>query len=391
MPNLLRAGAAVVAHGGGPTPVINASLAGVIEEARLHIGRLYGARYGVEGLVADSFINLLDQPADLVEQVALAPGSALGSCRMTVTPEHYERILDVFRKRDVRWFFYNGGNGSMYLAQQVGLAAKAAGYELQAIGIPKTIDNDIAETDHTPGYASCARFFAHAVRDIGADLRALRGRVTFVETLGRNAGWIVAATALARCAEDDAPQLVYLPERPISEDQLCADVERVFKRLGWAVVAVCEGQMNEKGQPFGADQLPPDGFARTLSGNLAHTLAQLVQRRTGIRTRSEKPGLLGRSSVAYVTAMDRDEARLCGQAAVRAAVAGESGKMVTLLREPGTGYRVTTGLAPLEKVAYDERLLPASWIAPAGNDVAAEFLDWVRPLTGPVAPHARFA
>ncbi|HWR51740.1 MAG TPA: diphosphate--fructose-6-phosphate 1-phosphotransferase [Bryobacteraceae bacterium] len=391
MADLLRAGAAVVAHGGGPTPVINASLAGVIVGAREHFSQLYGARQGVEGLLAESFIDLLDQPADLVERIALAPGSVLGSCRMTVKPEHYERVLEVFRKRDVRWFFYNGGNGSMYLAQQVGLAARAAGYELQVIGIPKTIDNDIAETDHTPGYASCARFFAHAVRDIGADLRALRGRVTFVETLGRNAGWIVAATALARCAEDDAPQLVYLPERPISEDQLCADVERVFSRLGWAVVAVCEGQVNDKGEPFGADQFAPDGFARTLSGNLAHTLAQLVARRTGIRTRSEKPGLLGRSSVAYVTAMDRDEARLCGLAAVRAAVAGESGKMVTLIREPGQEYCVTTGLAPLEKVAYDERLLPESWIEPAGNGVVPAFLDWVRPLVGEVAPHARFA
>jgi 6-phosphofructokinase 1 len=372
---------ALVAHGGGPTPVINSSLAGVVDEARRAGLRLLGARNGIAGVLEERFIELLNQP---IEAIALAPASALGSCRITVDATDYERILDVFRKHDVRYFFYNGGNGSMYLAWQVGRAAEAAGYELRVIGIPKTIDNDISGTDHTPGYPSCARFFAHAVRDIGADIRALPGRVTFVETLGRNAGWIVAATALARCRDGDPPHLVYLPERPISENQLCADVERVYAGLGWAVVAVCEGQMNEKGEPFGADLFAPDGFARRLAGNLAHTLAQVVARRTGLRTRSEKPGLLGRSSVAYVTAADRAEARLCGRAAVQAALAGETGKMITLLHEPGV-----TGLAPLERVAYTERLLPGHWIAPAGNDVDPAFLEWARPLIGNVPAHAR--
>jgi 6-phosphofructokinase 1 len=301
-----------------------------------------------------------------------------------VAANDYQRILDVFRKHEVRCFFYNGGNGSMYLAWQVGRAAEAAGYELRVIGIPKTIDNDIADTDHTPGYPSCARFFAHAVRDIGADIRALPGRVTFVETLGRNAGWIAAATALARHRDDDPPHLVYLPEHPVSEDQICADVERVYARLGWAVVAVCEGQMNEKGEPFGADLFAPDGFSRRLAGNLAHTLAQLVARRTGLRTRSEKPGLLGRSSTAYVTAGDRAEARLCGRAAVEAALKGKTGRMITLLHEPGA-----TGFASLERVAYTERLLPGEWISGSGNDVAPAFLEWARPLIGPVPPHAQ--
>ncbi len=384
-------GAAVVAHGGGPTPVINSSLAGAVEEARrAGISSLLGARNGIAGVLEDRFIDLFAQPPDLIEAIAQAPASALGSCRISVAPGDYDRVLDVFRKRDVRYFFYNGGNGSMYLAWQVGRAAEAVGYELNVIGIPKTIDNDIGETDHTPGYASCARFFAHAVRDIGADIRALPGRVTFVETLGRNAGWIVAATALARHRDDDPPHLLYLPERPISEDQLCADVERVFRRLGWAVVAVCEGQMNDKGEPFGADLFAPDGFARRLAGNLAHTLAQLVAKRTGLRTRSEKPGLLGRSSVVYVPPVDRAEARMCGRAAVEAARRGETGKMVTLVREPGCEYRCDTGLVELEKVAYAERLLPREWIGAAGNDVEPGFLEWARPLVGEVAPHAAF-
>jgi 6-phosphofructokinase 1 len=351
----------------------------VVDEARRAGLRLLGARNGIAGVLEERFIEL-DRPVD---DVALAPGSALGSCRITVNAGDYERILDVFRKHDVRHFFYNGGNGSMYLAWRVARAAETAGYELRVVGIPKTIDNDISETDHTPGYPSCARFFAHAVRDIGADIRALPGRVTFVETLGRNAGWIAAATALARHHEDDPPHLVYLPERPISEDQLCADVERVYSRLGWAVVAVCEGQMNDKGEPFGADLFAPDGFSRRLAGNLGHTLAQIVARRSGLRTRSEKPGLLGRSSVAYVTAEDRAEARLCGRAAVRAALAGDTGKMVTLLRDPGA-----TGLASLERVAYTERLLPPEWIGPEGNDVGPAFSEWARPLIGAVPAHA---
>ncbi len=384
-------GAAVVAHGGGPTPVINSSLAGVIEEARrAGIGTLLGARNGIAGVLEDRFIDLFAYPRERIDAIAQAPGSALGSCRISVQAGDYERVLAVFRKRDVHYFFYNGGNGSMYLASQVGRAAEAAGYELRVVGIPKTIDNDICETDHTPGYASCARFFAHAVRDIGADMRALPGRVSFVETLGRNAGWIVAATALARHREDDPPHLVYLPEHPISEDQLCADVARVYTRLGWAVIAVCEGQMNDRGEPFGADLFAPDGFARRLAGNLAHTLAQLIAKRTGLRTRSEKPGLLGRSSVAYVPAVDRAEARLCGRAAVAAAIAGETGRMVTLVREPGPAYRCTTGLADLEKVAYTERLLPREWIGAGGNGVEPAFLDWARPLIGEVPPHPGF-
>jgi len=387
----MKSGVAVVAHGGGPTSVINASLAGVIEQARAEgISSLLGARNGIAGVLEDRFLDLFAQSPERVEAIAATPSSALGTSRMSVADADYERIIDVFRRRGVRWFFYNGGNGSMYLASQVARAAQAAGYELCVAGIPKTIDNDIAGTDHTPGYGSCARFFAHAVRDIGADLRALAGRVTFVETLGRNAGWIVAATALARHREDDAPHLVYLPERRVSADEICADVERVFRRFGFAVIAVCEGLTNERGEPFGADMLPPDGFKRQLAGNLAHTLSRIVGNRTGLKTRSEKPGLFGRSCGGYVSEVDRAEARMCGRAAVAAAAAGESGKMVTLVREPGAEYRCATGLAALEEAAYAERTFPSEWIAPEGADVMPEFLEWVRPLAGTITPLARF-
>ncbi len=382
---------AVVAHGGGPTIVMNASLAGVVEECRRHgeITALYGARRGIQGVLEDDFIDLYRLDPALIEGVGETPGSALGSCRRGVREEEYERVLEVFRKRGVRYFFYNGGNGSMYLAMRIGRAAREAGYELRVVGIPKTIDNDIVGTDHTPGYGSTARFFACAVRDIGSDIRELPGRVSVVEVMGRNVGWLVAATALARRVPDDPPHLIYFPERPLSPEKFLADVERVYGRLGYAVVAVCEGQTDDKGGQFGADQFAPDGFQRTLSANLGHVLAQLILDRLKIRARSEKPGVLGRSSGAFASRVDRDEARLCGRAAVAAAVEGTTGKMVTLVRESNTPYRSTTGLAELEDVAYTERRFPAEWIHLEGNDVSPEFLDYVRPLAGEIEARPR--
>jgi len=384
-------GAAVVAHGGGPTAVINASLAGVIEQRRAHpeITALYGARHGILGVLHEDFLDLDRQDPGAIENLARTPGSALGSCRHKVRAEDYDRILKVFDAHQVRYFFYNGGNDSMDTAWKVAHLAEQAGYELRVIGIPKTIDNDLPETDHCPGYGSAALFYACALRDIGADLRELPGRVTVVEVMGRDAGWLTAATALARARDDDPPQLIYLPEHPVSAEKFLEDVQAVHRRLGYAVVAICEGQRDEKGEAFGADMIAADGFSHQLAGNLAHVLAQLITRRLKLRARSEKPGLLGRSSAAFVSATDREEARRCGRAAVQAAVEGVSGRMITLVREAGPEYRVRTETVELEKVANRERRFPAEWIQPAGNDVLPPFLDYVRPLVGEVAPRLR--
>jgi 6-phosphofructokinase 1 len=384
-------GAAVVAHGGGPTQVINASLAGVIEERRRcpEITALYGARHGIVGVLADDFLDLDQQDAELVARIARTPGSALGSCRRKVTTADFERILTVFRAHNVRYFFYNGGNDSMDTALRVARLAAETGYELRVIGIPKTIDNDLAETDHCPGYGSAARFIACALRDIGADIRELPARVTVVEVMGRNAGWLVAATALARQEPEDAPHLIYVPEHPISAEQFLADVDAVYRRLGQAVIAVCEGQTDDKGEPFGADMVAADGFQHRLTGNLAHVLAQLINKRLKLRARSEKPGLLGRSSMAFLSETDYQEALMCGREAVRAAVAGFTDVMVTLVREPGESYRAAAGLAPLEKVANAERRLPLGWVHPSGHDVMPEFLGYAAPLAGEIQPRPR--
>jgi 6-phosphofructokinase 1 len=369
---------AVVAHGGGPTAVINASLAGLIEARRHHGDAIYGARFGLAGLLRGDLVDLMAVDPDLVRRIGESPGSALGSSRLPLADEDYPRLLDVFQRANLHTFFYTGGNGSMDTALRIAHHARRAQYDLQVIGIPKTIDNDLCVTDHTPGYASTARFFACAARDVGEDNRSLPSPVCILETLGRNAGWIVAATSLARHAEDDAPHLIYFPERRLSLDRIAADVERVYRRLGRVVVAVCEGQLDDRGQPFGADVDRAASDAQRLASNLGHTLARLLSEKLGIRARAEKPGLLGRCCGEFATPLDRREAFACGRAAAEAAAAGESGVMVALRRDS------STFLTPLETVARVERRLPTDWIHPDGNDLLPAFRDYAAPLVGEI-------
>lgn len=371
---------ALLVHSGGPTPVINASMAGVIEEARRHpqITELYGASFGLNGVLAEDFIDLLAQPDATVEEIANSPASALGTSRLDLDARVMDQLLAICRKRDIRCLLMTGGNGSMGSAS---IIERASGGTLQVIGIPKTIDNDLLETDHTPGYASTARFFACAVRDIGADNRALPHQVQFIEVLGRNTGWLVGATCLARHYEDDAPHLIYYPESRLPLDQLMSDIDRVYTRLGRCVVAVCEGQLDERGEAFGAEERA--GSRGKLAMNLAHRLAQLTTQHLKLKARGEKPGLLGRSFWSDEPRIDRVEARLCGAASVRAVMDGWSGVMVTLVRAPGDVYNVSTALAPLERVAAGERLLPVEWRG------SPAFLEYVVPLVGPIPHYAR--
>lgn len=386
-----KKGTAIVAHSGGPTPVMNASLKGVIEESAKHpeIASLYGARFGIDGVLTEDFIDLFRQPKETIEAVSRTPSSALGTSRREVNNADLNRVLDIFAAYEVRYFFYTGGNGSMGTAHQIETASRGRGYDLAVIGIPKTIDNDLLETDHSPGYASTARFFAHAVRDVGADNRALPGQVEIVEILGRNTGWLAAATSLARAEEDDAPHLIYFPEQRLPLEKLLVDIERVYRRLNRCVVAVCEGQLNEDGEPFGADTRT--GSRGSLAMNLGHRLAMLVSEKLNIRARSEKPGLLGRASPAYVSQVDWEEARMCGRAAVQAGLRGESGKMVTILRECSEPYTSITGLADLARVAFLERPFPAEWRNQEGNDVLPSFREYTLPLVGTILPHCRLA
>jgi 6-phosphofructokinase 1 len=269
--------------------------------------------------------------------------------------------------------FFTGGNGSMKTALLLHSASS-----LTVIGVPKTVDNDLAETDRSPGFGSAARFYAHAVRDIGADNRALPAPVTIVEVIGRNAGWVTGATALARSRPDDAPHLIYFPERPPTLDQICRDVVAVHARLGRAVVAVCEGLRDPDGNPFGADVDRVGNRQHELASNLGHSLARAVSAATGLRVRSEKPGLLGRSCSLAVSAVDAEDSYRCGFDAVLAAERGERGVMIALTPSGATRS------VPLEAVAGRERLLPAEWIAESGNDASAELVQYIQRLAGPV-------
>jgi 6-phosphofructokinase len=373
---------AVIAHGGGPTAVLNASLAGVIAGSRGRFASLYAARFGLSGIFDQDLTDLLRVPEAQVLAVANSPGSAIGSSRRRLSDDDFARLVEALRKHDIRVVFHTGGNGSMQTALELLKHASAAGFELQVIGIPKTIDNDLMVTHHTPGYASTAYFFACAARDAGADVRSLPSPVCVLETLGRNAGWIVAATALARKYTDDPPHLIYCPERRVSLDQIASDVVAVYRRLGYVVVTVCEGQLDESGLPFGAQVDRPGSAVHQLASNLGHTLAQHITERTGLRARAEKPGLPGRSCGPFARERDRREAYDCGFAAAVAASEGQSGVMVALDADGGTF------LTPLGMVARHQRLLPAEWISPAGNDVTQEFLEYALPLVGEVSGYA---
>ncbi len=384
-------GAAVVVHGGGPTSVLNASLCGMIQEARRQsqVTAFYGAKHGVQGILDENFWDLLAQPDHIVSGLRVSPGSAIGSSRMRVADEHIAQALAVFEKRNIRFAFVAGGNGTQETGLRLLRAAEAKGYELRVLGIPKTVDNDLGSTLFSPGYPTAARFFAQAFRDIGEDNRSLPTPINVIEVIGRNVGWVVGASALARARENDPPHLIYLPERRVSEDQLCADVERVYRRLGRCVVAMCEGQRNEKGEPFGAAFHATAGARDQLAANLAHQVASLLTERLGVRARSEKPGLLGRSSALDVVPLDRQASWLCGQRAIHHAVAGMSGRMLTIESLSDAADEIAIGSAPFEAVSRAEHALEETHIHPDGNDVTEAFLAYVRPLVGPIQPHVR--
>ena len=372
----------LVVHGGGPTAVINSSLYGMLEEAKEsgRIEKVYGAIGGSEGILKERLLDLLQFPEEKLKLLLQTPATAIGSSRYALEQEDYEAMVDIFRKYGIRYVLLNGGNGTMDTCGKIYEVCKDAG--IHVVGIPKTIDNDIAITDHTPGYGSAARYIAQTTAEVGADVKALPIHVCVVEAMGRNAGWITAASALARKKPGDAPHLIYLPERPFREEEFLEDVKRLYEEKGGVVVVASEGLKDEKGEPI----VPPifkTGRA-TYYGDVSAHLANLVIQKLGIKARSEKPGICGRASVALQSPVDREEAVLAGREALKAAMKGESGVMAGFIRdetEDGS-YRMHVEMIPIQEVMMYERIIPEEYINERGNDVTDAFVTWCKPLIG---------
>ena len=386
----------VVGQSGGPTAVINNSLVGVIHEAMEHEGikGIYGMLHGIVGVLNQEFIDLRRESAATLKTLRNTPASALGTVRYKVTDKDYDRLIEVLRAYDVRYFFYIGGNDSMDTTHKINLAAQEKGYELYAIGVPKTIDNDLAMMDHCPGYGSAARFVASAIRNTGADTEAMgdSGPIKLMEVMGRDAGWLTAAAVLAKERPGDPPHLIYLPERGVSLDQIIEDVRTSYEKFGYCVVAISEGAKDDKGKHLsgnsGATEV--DVFGHERKGGVVEALASVIDHHLGMRARYDKPSYLHRSFGELLSPVDAAEAYRVGRAAVRAAISGERDKMITLVRQPGPEYVVTTGLAPLDQVANEERMMPAEYINEAGNGVTDAFIEYARPLIGgPLVSYAR--
>ncbi len=380
-------GNAVFAQSGGPTTVINGSIAGAVQEAMAHdcFEDLYGAYNGILGVLGEELFDLRKERADDIENLKRTPAAALGSCRYKVRKStDLERIVEVFKAHNVRYFFYAGGNDSMDTADKVAKLAGEGGWEMRVMGIPKTIDNDLAHTDHTPGYGSVVKYNATAVMEAGRDTEALwtHDTCTVMEIMGRNAGWIAAGTGLARREPEDAPHLIYLPERPVTLARIAEDVKDCLKRFKRCFIIAGEGARNEKGEYLASmgGSFGQDDFGHVQLGGVADFLRGFIEKEVGVKCRTNKPGTVQRNAMHFASRTDAEEAVACGQAAVRKAAKGQTGFMVTLVRESGPVYRCSTGTALLSDVANGEKLLPDEFINESGNGITEAMKDYLKPL-----------
>jgi len=390
-----RAPNLVVAQSGGPTPVINSSLRGVIEAARDsdQIGTVYGARHGIEGVLKEELLDLTAQPPDEVAFLRYTPAAgSIGTCRYKLKPgqqEDFERVIEVFRAHDVGYFLYNGGNDSMDTANKIAQLAQKRGFDLVAVGIPKTIDNDVGDSqfkliDHTPGYGSVAKYWLHMVQCANEENAgsAPADPVLVMQAMGRKIGFIPAAARLAD-PNREMPLQIYLAESPCSLEQLADQVNDQLRRDGRSVVVISEGfNVGDLGKVA-------DAFGHQQFGSSKTSVAQVVinyLNGAGLAVKGAARGNVAgtdqRHSMAYASSVDLDEAYHVGQKAVDLAARGEGGYMATILRNPGPAYSVRYDKVPLEDVANSERAFPADWIAASGCDVTDDFLRYARPLVG---------
>ena len=382
-------GSCIFGQSGGPTAVINASAYGVIRAAldADEITKVYGAAHGIRGVLDDKlYVMDEEDPAEL-KLLLNTPSSELGSCRYKIAdPEKddtdYKRILEIFKKYNVRYFFYNGGNDSMDTCNKISRYMESVGYDCRVMGVPKTIDNDLFGTDHCPGFASAAKYIATSCMEINKDARVYdNGMITVVEIMGRHAGWLAASAALAT-EFGSGPDLIYLPELDFDMEKFIADVERVYAANGKVLIAVSEGIHYADGRFVSeAKTSATDGFGHAQLGGLATMLAEVLKERTGAKVRGIELSLLQRCGAHLASKTDIDEAFGAGQEAVKQAVSGTTGKMVAFEREYIDGkYHCKMVLLPLESVANFEKKVPVEWINEDGNGLKHEFIDYVLPL-----------
>ena len=376
----------LIVHGGGPTSVINASLYGAVKEAKKYkeIEHIYAAKNGTGGLMREELIELENVPDEKLKLLLNTPGSAIGTSRDQIEQAEYDRMIEVLLKKNIKYVLFNGGNGSMDTCGKLYKNCQARGLDIRLMGIPKTHDNDIAITDHSPGYGSIARYMAQSVKEVAADVKGLPIHVVVVEALGRNAGWTTAASALADDGDGVGPDLIYLPERPFDEEKFLDDVKKLLEKKSGIVVVASEGLRDKDGKPI-VEPVFQVGRA-TYFGDVSQHLANLIIKKLGYKARGEKPGLVGRAAAHEQSPVDREEAVLAGKMACEAIMNGESGKMVAFERVSTEPYEMKPFLVDIDKVMMYERTMPDEFINEEGNGVTEAFKEWCRPLIGGELP-----
>ncbi len=382
-------GSCIFGQSGGPTSVINASAYGVIRAAldAPEITKVYGAAHGIQGVLNDQLYVMDEEDPEELRLLLHTPSSELGSCRYKMAdPEKddkdYKRILEIFKKYNVRYFFYNGGNDSMDTCNKISRYMASVGYECRVMGVPKTIDNDLFGTDHCPGFSSAAKYIATSCMEINKDARVYdNGMIVIVEIMGRHAGWLAASAALAT-AYGSGPDLIYLPECDFDMDKFLADVDAIYQKNGKVFVAVSEGIHYADGSFVSeAKTSATDGFGHAQLGGLAALLADVVKKHTGAKVRGIELSLLQRCGAHLASARDVEEACSAGRIAVEKAIAGSTGYMVAFERETVDGdYHCSYTLLPLSSVANYEKKVPLEWITPDQNGLTHDFIDYVLPL-----------
>lgn len=383
----------IVGQSGGPTAVINSSLYGVVSDGLRHpeqIQHIYGMVNGIEGFLAGTVLDFATAlPGSSLEKLKTTPGAYLGSCRYKL-PESledpvYPRLFQKFREMNIGWFFYIGGNDSMDTVSKLSRYTAQTGSDIRIIGEPKTIDNDLVHTDHTPGFGSAARYVASTVREITIDANVYEKKsVTIVEIMGRHAGWLTAASALARKYKGDNPLLIYLPETTFDQEAFLKAVEKSFEKNCNVIVCVSEGIHDAEGTFICEydSSVGTDTFGHKMLAGCGKYLENLVRSRLGVKARSVELNVSQRCSVSMMSATDQMEAVTAGNFGVQAALNGETGKMVSFLRETGTdgSYSMKCSLEDVNTICNEEKTVPADWITADGSDVTQDFLDYAAPL-----------